>query len=208
MSFTKKFDPNIESQIYDMWLANNCFTPDSTWDKPTFTITIPPPNVTWVLHLGHSLMVAIEDAFVRYHRMIWDDTLWIPWTDHAGIATQVQVEKKLKDENNLSKHDIGRVEFIKKTWDYAVQQKDGILDQFKKLGGSVDRSRENFTLSEKLSRAVRASFSNLYQDWKIYLGNPYHQSMYKMSDCTFWCWSWYETHHIQTIYYKILYILR
>lgn len=171
MSFSKKFDPNIESQIYDMWLENNCFTPSNTSDKEPFTIVIPPPNVTWTLHLGHSLMVAIEDAFVRYHRMIWEDALWIPGTDHAGIATQVQVEKKLKNEHDLTKHDIGRVEFTKKTWDYAIQQRDGILNQFKKLGGSLDRSRENFTLSEKLSRAVRASFSNLYQDGKIYLGN-------------------------------------
>lgn len=171
MWFSKKFDQNIESQIYDMWLENKCFTPDNTWDKPKFTIVIPPPNVTWTLHLGHSLMVAIEDAFVRYHRMTGDDTLRVPGTDHAGIATQVQVEKKLKNEDNLTKHDIGRVEFTKKTWSYAMEQRDGILNQFKKLGGSVDRSRENFTLSEKLSRAVRASFSNLYRDGNIYIGN-------------------------------------
>ena len=171
MWFSKKFDPNIESQIYDMWLANNCFTPDNSSDRSPFTIVMPPPNLTWVLHLGHSLMVAVEDAFVRYHRMIWDNTLWIPWTDHAGIATQVQVEKKLKNENNLTKHDIGRVEFTNKTREYVIQQRDSILAQIRKLGSSVDRSRENFTLSEKLSRAVRASFSNLYNDWKIYLGN-------------------------------------
>lgn len=154
-----------------MWLENDCFKPAWKEGNPNYVIVIPPPNVTGVLHLGHSLMVALEDTIVRYHRMIGDDTLWVPGTDHAGIATQVQVEKKLKNENDQTKYDLGKVEFVKKVRSYAIEQRDGILSQFKKLGASVDRSRENFTLSEKLSRAVRKSFSTLYNTGKIYLGN-------------------------------------
>lgn len=178
MSFPKKFDPIREQELYTQSLSAWYFKPEynllnrqdiSWYTKKPFVIPIPPPNVTGILHIGHALFITIQDAFCRYHRMIGDPVLRAPGTDHAGISTQVQVEKKLKKEDNLTKHDIGRVEFIKKVRQFASEHRQIILDQFKLLGASLDREREQFTLSEQLSRAVRKSFKNLHKDWKISL---------------------------------------
>lgn len=136
----------------------------------TFVCPTPPPNVSGVLHIGHALGLSIQDAVCRYWRMKGKKVLWIPGTDHAGITTQVQVEKKLKKEQDLTRHDIGRVEFLKKMREFATQHRHIILDQFKKLGASLDWDREQFTLSERLSRAVRKSFKNLSDQGKIYQG--------------------------------------
>lgn len=177
MSFPKKFDPSREKELYHQSSLAWYFKPEynmlhrpQTWDlaKP-FVVPIPPPNVTWVLHIGHALFVTIQDAFCRYHRMTWKPVLRAPGTDHAGIATQVQVEKKLKKESHLTRHDLGRVEFLKKVRQFASEHRQTILDQFKLLWASLDRDREQFTLSEQLSRAVRKSFKNLHKNWKISL---------------------------------------
>ncbi len=124
-------------------------------------MTLPPPNVTGVLHVGHGLMLAIEDAIVRYQRMQGKDTLWLPATDHAGIATQVKVEDKLRAEGK-EREVIGRDAFVRAVWDRSIKSRDTIISQTKRMGASLDWSREEFTLSERLSRAVRKAFSHLY----------------------------------------------
>ena len=174
--FPKKYSPEFESDIYSYWLEKWYFTPEKLeeikWKlKDRFVISMPPPNVTGVLHLWHALMLSIEDAMVRYARMAGKKSLWIPGTDHAWIATQVVVEKKLKKEKKLSRHDLGREKFLKEVWEWVKFSRSTIISQIKKMWASCDWSREQFTLSEKLSRAVRKSFSNLYKKWKIYRSN-------------------------------------
>ncbi len=170
--FLKKYDPSIEQEVYKRWENYELFSPE--WTKnykdigdEKFVITMPPPNVTGVLHLGHALMLAIEDAMVRYARMSWKETVWIPGTDHAWIATQAVVEKKLKNEG-VNKYSLWRDKFVDKVWEWSKASKDTITSQIMKMWASCDWSREHFTLSESLSRAVRKSFVNLYQKWKIY----------------------------------------
>lgn len=124
-------------------------------------ITLPPPNVTGVLHVGHGLMLTVEDIVTRYQRMNGKKTLWLPATDHAGIATQVKVEDKLRKEGK-DREQLGRAKFIDEVWDWSKKSRNTIISQTKKMGASLDWSREEFTLSERLSRAVRKSFSNLY----------------------------------------------
>lgn len=183
MSFPKRFDTSRESEIYQQSIDAGYFKPEyftevkkkrneksSKSASNTFVVPMPPPNVTGVLHTGHALGATIQDVFCRYHRMKGKQVLFIPGTDHAGISTQVQVEKKLKKEQDLTRHDLGRVDFLRKVREFATEHRQIILHQFKKLGASCDRDREQFTLSESLSRAVRKSFKNLYDEWKIYLG--------------------------------------
>lgn len=179
MSFPKRFDTAREAKIYKQSVEAGYFKPEYNQNKSTetFVVPIPPPNVTGVLHIGHGLFITIQDAFCRFHRMKGKQVLWVPGTDHAGISTQVQVEKKLQKEQGLSRHDIGRVNFLAKTREFASEHRQIILDQFKLLGASVDWDREQFTLSEGLSRAVRKSFRNMYDQGKIYLG-------YRISN---WC---------------------
>lgn len=179
MSFPKRFDTAREAKIYKQSVEAGYFKPEYNQNKSTetFVVPIPPPNVTGVLHIGHGLFITIQDAFCRFHRMKGKQVLWVPGTDHAGISTQVQVEKKLQKEQGLSRHDIGRVDFLAKTREFASEHRQIILDQFKLLGASVDWDREQFTLSEGLSRAVRKSFRNMYDQGKIYLG-------YRISN---WC---------------------
>lgn len=168
--FPKKYDPSIEEQINKMWIENNLFAPDNQGkkqDTEKFVISMPPPNVTWILHLGHAFMLSIEDAFVRHARMRWKETLRIPWTDHAWIATQAVVEKKLKEEW-ISRYDLWREKFVDKVWDWAKYSRSTIINQTKQMWASCDWNREEFTMSERLSRAVRKAFVNLYQSWKIY----------------------------------------
>jgi len=174
--FPKKYSHDFEPKIYQYWEKKWYFSPEKLeeikWElKDRFVISMPPPNVTWVLHLGHALMLAIEDAMIRYNRLKWKKTLWIPWTDHAWIATQVVVEKKLAKEQKLTRHDLGREKFLNIIWDWVKYSRSTIISQIKRMWSSCDWSREQFTLSEKLSRAVRKSFSNLYDKWKIYKSN-------------------------------------
>lgn len=127
---------------------------------------MPPPNVTGVLHLGHALMLAVEDAMVRHRRMLGQRVLRVPGTDHAGIATQVVVEKQLS-KKKLKRLDLGREKFLQHVWDWVRTSRSTIIDQTKRMGASCDWEREQFTLSEKLSRAVRKAFINLYNSGKI-----------------------------------------
>ena len=176
--FPKKYSHQDEPDIYEKWVSHRLFSPEvaleqyqKQWGKPsedTFMIPMPPPNVTGVLHLGHAMMLAIEDSLVRYNRMLGKKTVWIPWTDHAWIATQVVVEKRVLKEEGKTRHDRGREKFLGKIWDWVKYSRSTIISQIKRMGSSADWDREQFTVSEHLSRAVRKSFSNLYQQGKIY----------------------------------------
>ncbi len=160
----------IESETYKFWEDNNCFKADSNSDKEPYSIVIPPPNVTGVLHMGHALDETLQDILVRYNRMLQKETLWMPGCDHAGIATQNVVEKNLAKEG-ISRHDLGREKFLEKTWDWANQHKDRILEQCKLLGASFDMSRKRFTLDEGCSAAVKKVFVDLYNKGLIYKGS-------------------------------------
>lgn len=158
-----------EDEIYKFWEDNQCFKADAKSAKPPYSIVIPPPNVTGVLHMGHALDGTLQDILTRYHRMSGYEALWLPGTDHAGIATQAVVEKKLKTEG-FSRHDLGREKFLERTWEWANEHKSAILNQFKRLGASFDRSRERFTFDEGCSEAVKEVFITLYNKGLIYKG--------------------------------------
>ncbi len=160
----------IETGIYKFWEDNECFKADSKSKKEPYSIVIPPPNVTGVLHMGHALDGTLQDILTRYHRMCGYEALWLPGCDHAGIATQNVVEKQLAKEGK-TRHDLGREEFVKITWDWANDHKGKILNQFKKLGASFDLSRARFTLDEGCSRAVKKVFVDLYNKGLIYKGS-------------------------------------
>ena len=158
-----------EESIYKFWEENDLFRADAKSPKKPYSIVIPPPNVTGVLHMGHALDETLQDILVRYHRMSGYETLWVPGTDHAGIATQNVVEKKLR-EQGISRHDIGREKFLEETWNWANAHKSRILDQCKRLGASFDRSRERFTFDQGCSDAVKEVFVRLYEKGLIYKG--------------------------------------
>lgn len=158
-----------EERIYKFWEQGEFFKADAKSNKPPYSIVIPPPNVTGVLHMGHALDETLQDILTRYHRMSGYETLWLPGTDHAGIATQNVVEKKLR-ERSLSRHDLGREKFLEETWTWANEHKSAILDQCKRLGASFDRSRERFTFDEGCSAAVKEVFIKLYEKGLIYKG--------------------------------------
>ena len=158
-----------EENIYKFWEDNSFFKADAKSQKEPYSIVIPPPNVTGVLHMGHALDETLQDILVRYHRMSGYETLWIPGTDHAGLATQNVVEKQLAKEG-LTRHDLGREKFLEKTWEWTNQHKGRILDQMKRLGASFDRSRERFTFDEGCSEAVKEVFVTLYNKGLIYKG--------------------------------------
>ncbi len=160
---------STEEKMYKFWENGEYFKADAHSDKPPFTIVIPPPNVTGVLHMGHALDGTLQDILTRYHRMSGYEALWVPGTDHAGIATQAVVEKELRKEG-LTRHDIGREEFLKRTWKWANEHKSAILNQFKRLGASFDLSRERFTFDEGCSEAVKEVFVTLYNKGLIYKG--------------------------------------
>jgi valyl-tRNA synthetase len=173
IELSKAFDPkSYEDRIYGDWLSKRLFEPAETPRNgaPRFVIVIPPPNVTGVLHMGHGLNNSLQDVVIRYHRMIGDDTLWVPGSDHAGIATQHVVEKELK-KRGTSRAQIGRDKFIEETWKVTNRHHDIIVSQLKRLGSSCDWGRERFTLDEGLSRAVREVFVSLYEKGLIYRGN-------------------------------------
>ncbi len=162
------FSPaDIESALYEKWVAAGYFTADSSSSKPPFTIVIPPPNVTGSLHIGHALDHTLQDALTRMKRMKGFEALWLPGMDHAGIATQNVVEKQLAAQG-LSRHDLGREDFVKKVWEWKAESGGAILDQMRRLGDSVDWSREAFTMDAGLSTAVLTIFKKLYDQGLIY----------------------------------------
>ncbi len=173
----KAYDFNeTEKRVYTFWEENGFFQPGNDPQKPgfdpgiePFVISIPPPNVTGELHLGHALFVAMEDLMIRYHRMKGIPTLWVPGSDHAGIATQLQIEKLLRSEG-LTREQIGRDEFVRRTWEWKTKYGGIITQQIRRLGASCDWSRERFTLDEGLSVAVREAFVRLYEKGLVYRG--------------------------------------
>ena len=166
-----KFEPynhkNIEGRIYKYWEKNNCFKPKKNKNKKYFSIVIPPPNVTGSLHMGHALNNSIQDLLIRHNRNKGLETLWQPGTDHAGIATQLVVEKQLL-QKGVSRKDIGRDKFLKQVWKWKEKSGGIITDQLKKLGSSCDWSRDRFTMDDGLSKAVLKVFVNLYEKKLIY----------------------------------------
>ncbi len=168
----KVYSPSdFEDRIYENWCEKGYFTPDVKNPAPAFSIVIPPPNVTGQLHMGHALDETLQDILVRYKRMQGFNTLWVPGTDHAGIATQIKVEEQLRKNEGLTRYDLGRDAFLERVWDWKHQYGNRIISQLKKLGASCDWSRERFTMDEGCSRAVREVFVNLYDKGLIYRGN-------------------------------------
>ncbi|MBQ8636072.1 valine--tRNA ligase [bacterium] len=161
---------DVENEIYKFWEDNNCFEADAKSQKEAYSIVIPPPNVTGVLHMGHALDGTLQDILIRYNRMLQKEVLWMPGCDHAGIATQNVIEKNLA-KDGLSRHDLGREKFLATTWKWAEEHKNRILEQFKLLGASFDLSRKRFTLDEGCSNAVKKVFVDLYNKGLIYKGN-------------------------------------
>jgi valyl-tRNA synthetase len=163
-----RYEPaQFEKRIYDFWERGEYFTPVDDPERPKFSIVIPPPNVTGRLHIGHALVMTLQDVIVRWKRMSGFNTLWLPGTDHAGIATQMVVDRELQKQG-ISRFDIGREKFVEKTWEWKEAHRTFIKDQLARLGCSCDWTRERFTLDEGLSRAVRHVFVRLYEDGLIY----------------------------------------
>lgn len=166
----KSYDPReTEQRLYDWWESKGYFTPKIDPNKKPFTIVIPPPNVTGELHHGHAMFVAFEDLLTRWHRMMGEPTLWLPGTDHAGIATQNVVEKSLAKQG-IARKEIGRQKFVEYVWDWKAEYGGIITRQIRRLGASVDWTRERFTMDEQLSVAVREAFVRLYEKGLIYRG--------------------------------------
>ena len=166
----KSFEPAaIESRWSAFWAQGDVHAPTLDPSKPSFSIQLPPPNVTGTLHMGHAFNQTIMDALTRYHRMRGDNTLWVPGTDHAGIATQIVVERQLQ-ENGLSRHDLGRKNFVAQVWDWKATSGATITNQMRRMGDSVDWSREYFTMDDKLSATVTETFVRLYDEGLIYRG--------------------------------------
>jgi len=167
----KAYQPaEVESKWYQTWLDERFFEADPASEKPGFSIVIPPPNVTGVLHMGHVLNNTIQDILARKARMEGKEVLWLPGTDHAGIATQVMVEKKLRKEEGKTRHDIGREKFLEHVWEWKEKHGGIIINQLKKLGASCDWSRERFTMDEEYSRCVQQVFVELHRKGLIYRG--------------------------------------
>ncbi len=170
----KAYEPqSVEDKWYDFWLKQGCFTADParvSEQRPAYSIVIPPPNVTGMLHMGHVLNNTIQDILSRKARMDGKEVLWLPGTDHAGIATQVQVEKSLKRDEKKTKHDLGREEFLKRVWTWKEKHGGIIINQLKKLGCSCDWTRERFTMDPEYSRCVQKVFVELYKKGLIYRG--------------------------------------
>ena len=161
---------DVEEKIYKKWEDSGSFKPEVNPDGEPYSIILPPPNVTGTLHIGHALMLTIEDILIRYHRMKGDKTLWLPGTDHAAIATQSKVEEKLYKEEEKTRHDLGREEFLKRVESFATESHDTIVGQMRKMGASVDWDREAFTLDSDRSLAVRTAFKKMYDLGLIYRG--------------------------------------
>ena len=165
----KTFDPKTaEPRLYDQWEASGGFAPTDDPNAEPFSIVIPPPNVTGSLHIGHALNNTLQDVLIRFERMRGKAALWLPGTDHAGIATQMVVERKLAESGNQSRRDMGRDEFVAKVWEWKAESGGTIVNQLRRLGASCDWSRERFTLDEGLSAAVRKVFVKLHKEKLIY----------------------------------------
>src|SRR3982751_5373711 len=163
-----RYEPKaIEQSWYEFWEKGEFFTPELDRDRPKFSIVIPPPNVTGRLHIGHALVNTLQDIVVRWKRMSGFNTLWLPGTDHAGIATQMLVDRDLSRQG-ISRFDLGREKFEEKVWEWKERYGGEIIEQLKRLGASADWTRSRFTLDEGLSRAVRYVFVKLYEDGLIY----------------------------------------
>ena len=160
----------VEQRWYEYWTSHKTFAATMEEGKNSFSIVIPPPNVTGVLHIGHALNNTLQDILIRYHRMKGDNTLWVPGTDHAGIATQNVVERQLATEK-LTRHDLGREKFIERVWQWRKEKGGTIINQLKRMGASCDWDRERFTMDEGLSSAVREVFVRLFNEGLIYKGD-------------------------------------
>ena len=168
----KVYEPQqVEGRIYRMWMDNDCFkaTPDP--DKKPFSIVMPPPNVTGQLHIGHAMDATLQDILTRFKRMQGYEALWLPGTDHAGIATQIKVEEELRTKEGLTRYDLGREKFLQRVWEWKEKYGNRIVEQQKKMGASCDWSRSRFTMDEGCSRAVRETFCELYDKGLIYKGS-------------------------------------
>ena len=168
----KTYNPSeIEDKLYKKWIDGGYFHAEPDSKKEPYTIVIPPPNVTGQLHMGHALDETLQDVLIRYKRMQGYSALWLPGTDHAGIATQIKVEENLRVNEGLTRYDLGREKFLERVWDWKNKFGDRIINQLKKLGCSCDWERERFTMDEGCSKAVREVFVNLYNKGLIYKGN-------------------------------------
>ena len=155
----KVYDPKeVEGRIYAQWEQNGCFRGKADPDKKPFTIVMPPPNVTGQLHMGHAMDATMQDILIRFKRMQGYAALWVPGTDHAGIATQIKVEEELRVKEGLSRYDLGREKFLERVWDWKEKYGNRIVEQQKKLGASCDWDRARFTMDEGCSKAVREVF--------------------------------------------------
>jgi len=168
----KVYDPSsVEGPLYKFWEENGFFAAEVDENKKPFTIVIPPPNVTGQLHMGHAFDETLQDILIRFKRMQGYSALWMPGTDHAGIATQIKVEENLRVNEGLTRYDLGRDKFLERVWDWKERYGSRIIEQLKKLGSSCDWRRERFTMDEGCSKAVREVFVNLYEKGLIYKGN-------------------------------------
>ena len=168
----KVYEPQqVEGRIYRMWMDHDCFkaTPDP--DKKPFSIVMPPPNVTGQLHIGHAMDATLQDILTRFKRMQGYEALWLPGTDHAGIATQIKVEEELRTKEGLTRYDLGREKFLQRVWEWKEKYGNRIVEQQKKMGASCDWSRSRFTMDEGCSKAVRETFCELYDKGLIYKGS-------------------------------------
>src|SRR5690554_884605 len=166
-----RYDPHrVEEYWTRRWQELRAFHADASREGPCFSMVIPPPNVTGALHVGHALDETLQDIFARWHRMRGEETLWLPGTDHAGIATQVRVEEELAKEGT-NRHELGREAFVERVWEWKRHYGGRILEQLKRLGASCDWERERFTMDEGCSRAVRHVFVRLYRKGLIYQGD-------------------------------------
>ena len=168
----KTYDPKlVESAIYDMWMENDCFKAEPDPDKKPYSIVMPPPNVPGQLHMGHALDSTLQDILTRYKRMEGYSALWLPGTDHAGIATQIKVEEELRVKEGKTRYDLGREKFLERVWAWKEKYGSRIVEQQRKLGVSCDWSRSRFTMDEGCSRAVREAFCEMYDKGLIYKGS-------------------------------------
>ena len=170
-NIAKNYNPQeFEDKLYNNWVTKGYFHAEADKNKKPFTIVIPPPNVTGQLHMGHAFDETMQDILIRYKRMQGYSALWVPGTDHAGIATQIKVEAQLREEEGLTRYDLGRDKFLERVWDWKEKYGSRIINQLKKIGSSCDWERERFTMDEGCSKAVREVFVNLYNKGLIYRG--------------------------------------
>ena len=168
----KVYEPQqVEGRIYRMWMDHDCFKATPNPDKKPFSIVMPPPNVTGQLHMGHAMDATLQDILTRFKRMQGYEALWLPGTDHAGIATQIKVEEELRTKEGLTRYDLGREKFLQRVWEWKEKYGNRIVEQQKKMGASCDWSRSRFTMDEGCSRAVRETFCELYDKGLIYKGS-------------------------------------